>query len=77
MKDSQWNKNKPPTNLEAGDPVVKNPSASAEDMDSIPGLWRFPGLGNGNPFQYSCLGNFMDREECDGLQSMGSQKIWT
>ena len=38
MKDTQRNKNKPLTNLETGDPVVKNLSASAEDMDSIPGL---------------------------------------
>ena len=27
----------------------------------IPGLGRFPGEGNGNPLQYSCLGNLMDR----------------
>ena len=31
------------------------------DMGSIPGLGRSPGEGNGNPFQYSCLGNPMDR----------------
>ena len=30
-------------------------------MDSIPGSGRFPGEGNGNPLQYSCLGNYMDR----------------
>ena len=30
-------------------------------MDSIPGLGRSPGKGNGNPFQYSCLENPMDR----------------
>ena len=28
----------------------------------IPGLGRCPGEGNGNPLQYSCLGNLMDRE---------------
>ena len=47
-----------------GGPVVKNPPASAGDigdMGSIPGLGRSPGEGNGNPFQYSCLGNPMDR----------------
>ena len=33
----------------------------AGDAGSIPRLWRFPGLGNGNPLQYSCLKNFMDR----------------
>ena len=30
-------------------------------MGSIPGSGRYPGLGNGNPLQYSCLENFMDR----------------
>ena len=41
--------------------VVKNPPANARDMDSIPGLGRSPGEGNGNPLQYSCLGNLKDR----------------
>ena len=30
-------------------------------MSSIPGSWRSPGEGNGNPLQYSCLENLMDR----------------
>ena len=38
----------------------KNP-ADAGDMSSIPGLGRSPGEGNGNPLQYSCLGNPVDR----------------
>ena len=33
----------------------------AEDPDSIPGLGRSPGGGNGNPLQYSCLENSTDR----------------
>ena len=41
--------------------MVKNPPANAGDMDSIPGLGRSPGEGNGIPLQYSCLGNPMDR----------------
>ena len=44
--------------------VVKNPCASAgevRDMGSIPGLERSPGGGHGNPLQYSCLENPMDR----------------
>ena len=41
--------------------VVKNLPANAGDMYLIPGLGRFPGEGNGNSFQYSCLGNPMDR----------------
>ena len=44
--------------------VVKNLPANAgdiRDMGSIPGLGRYPGVGHGNPLQYSCLGNPMDR----------------
>ena len=44
--------------------VVKNPSANAGDIGyvgSIPGLGRSPGGGHGNPLQYSCLENPMDR----------------
>ena len=41
--------------------MVKNPPANAEDTDLIPGSGRSPGEGNGHPFQYSCLGNSMDR----------------
>ena len=42
----------------------KEPSSNAEgirDMGSIPGSGRSLGEGNGNPFQYSCLENPMDR----------------
>ena len=41
--------------------MVKNLSANAGDAGSIPGLGRSRGGGNGNPLQYSCLGNSMDR----------------
>ena len=41
--------------------VVKNLLADAGDASSIPGSGRPPGVGNGNPLQYSCLGNPMDR----------------
>ena len=44
-----------------GGSVVKSLSANAGDTGSIPGLGRSPGEGNGNSFQYSCLGNPMDR----------------
>ena len=43
---------------------VKNPPADAgdaRDRRSIPGSGRSPGKGNGNPLQYSCLGNPMDK----------------
>ena len=39
----------------------KESACSVEDLGSIPGLRRSPGEGNGNPLQYSCLGNPMDR----------------
>ena len=45
-------------------PVVKNPLANAGDVRDaglIPGLGRSPGGGHGNPLQYSCLENPMDR----------------
>ena len=44
-----------------GGAVVKLLPASARDTGSIPGWGRSPGEGNGNPLQYSCLGNPMDR----------------
>ena len=43
---------------------MKNPPASAgdaRDVSLIPGSGRAPGRGDGNPLQYSCLENFMDR----------------
>ena len=39
----------------------KESDCNAGDLGSIPGSGRFPGEGNGNPLQYSCLGNPMDR----------------
>ena len=42
--------------------MVKNLPASAGDTGSIPGSGRSPGRGRGNPVQYSCLENPMDRE---------------
>ena len=40
---------------------VKNPPANAGGADLTPGSGRSPGEENGNPLQYSCLGNPMDR----------------
>ena len=45
------------------------------DPGSISGLGRSPGEGDGNPLQYSCLENPMDREDPHGLEFMGSQKV--
>ena len=56
--------------------MVKNPPAHAGDTNLIPALGRSPGEGNGNPLQYSCLGNHMDRGLV-GLQPMVSLKSQT
>ena len=47
-----------------GGTVVKSPltkTGNGRDIGSIPGLGRCPGIGNGNPLQYYCLENSMDR----------------
>ena len=44
-----------------GGSVVKNSPANAGDKGLIPESGRSPGEGNGNPLQYSCLGNPMER----------------
>ena len=47
-----------------GGSAVKHLPANAgdsRDVGLIPGSGRSPGVGNGNPFQYSCLKNFIDR----------------
>ena len=41
--------------------MVKNLPGSAGDVGLIPESGRSPGVGNGNPHQYSCLENSMDR----------------
>jgi len=57
--------------------VVKNPSASEGDTrDMIPGWRRSPGGGHGNPLQYSCLENPMDRGAWQGTVHRVA-KIWT
>ena len=45
------------------------------DLGSIPGSGKFPGEGNGNPLQYSCLENPIDGGACCRLLSMGSQRV--
>ena len=44
-----------------GGSYSKESAYNMGDMGLIPGSGRFPGEGNGNPLQYSCLGNPMDR----------------
>ena len=57
--------------------MVKNLPANAGDLRDkglIPKLGRSPGVGNGNPLQYSYLENSMDRGAWQ-LQSMGWQRV--
>ena len=57
-----------------GGSVVKNTPTNAVNTGSIPELGRSPGVENGNPLQYSCLKNSMDKEP-GGVQSIGSQRV--
>ena len=52
----------------------KASACKAGVLGSVPGLGRSPGEGNGNPLQYSCLENSMDRGTW-WVQSMGSQRV--
>ena len=54
----------------------KASSCHAGDLGLIPGLGRSPGEGNGNPLQYSCLENFMDRGAWRATVH-GVTKSWT
>ena len=56
--------------------VGEESACNAGDLCLIPELGRFPGEGNGNPLQYSCLGNPCT-EEPGRLQSMESQELDT
>ena len=44
-----------------GSSASKESACNEGDLGSIPGMGTSPGGGNGNPLQYSCLGNLMDR----------------
>ena len=56
--------------------VVKNLPANTGDMGLIPGFGRSPGEGNGNPLQYLCLRNLLDRGAWQAIVH-GWQKNWT
>ena len=53
----------------------KESACNAGDPGSIPGSGKSPGEGNGNPLQYSCLGNIMDRGDCQATVP-GVAKSW-
>ena len=56
--------------------MVKKPTCNVEDPGSIPGLGRSPGGGHGNPLQYPCLENSMDRGAWQATVH-GIAKRWT
>ena len=55
--------------------VSKEPACNAGNPGLIPGLARCPGEGNGNPFQYSCLKNSMDRGAWGGYSPWGRKEL--
>ena len=59
-----------------GGSMVKNPPANAGDAGLILASGRSPGEGNGNPLQYSCLENSMDRGAW-GATVYGAVESWT
>ena len=58
-----------------GGSVVKNAPANAGDAVSIPGSRRSPGEGHGNPLQYSCQGNPMDRGAWQATVQWGHKRV--
>ena len=64
--------------VDTGGSDSKASACSARDPGSIPGSRRSPGEGNGNPLQYSCPENSMDRgrlQSTGRLQSIGLQRV--
>ena len=57
--------------------MVKNLPTNAKDMGLIPGLGRFLGVGNGNPLQFSCVGNSMGRGAWQAtVHGVTKSQIW-
>ena len=79
----KYNKNLKHSNIVLGFPggiVVKNPLANvrdARDTSLIPGSGRSSGIENGNPHQYSCLENSMDRGAWGRKESDMTEHIHT
>ena len=60
----------------AGGSDGKESACNAGDPSSVPGLGRSPGKGHGNPLQYSCLENLMERGAWRAIVQ-GVTKSWT
>ena len=64
VREIPWRRNRLPSQVFLGFPggsEGKESTCNVEDLSSIPGFGRSPWGGPGNPLQYSCLGNPMDR----------------
>ena len=62
---------------EIGGSDNKESACNAGDPGSVPGLGRSPGEGNGNPLQYSCLENSMNREAWQAtVHGVSKSKTW-
>ena len=70
------NRDMSPHGLTSRWPGGKESGCQEGDARSMPGLGRFPGVRNGNPLQYSCLGNAMDRGSREATV-YGVAKRWT
>ena len=55
--------------------LIQESSYNVGDLGSIPGLGRFPGKGNGNPLQYSCLENPWTEELGAGYYPWGRKEL--
>ena len=64
-----------PVRCKAGGSHGKESACNPEDLGSAPMLGRFPGEGNGNPLQYSCLENSMDRGAWQATVYKGLKKL--
>ena len=62
------------TRASPGGTVVRNLPPNAGDVGLIPGLGRSPGVGNGDPLQYSCLENPMDGADLAGYSPWGRKE---
>ena len=72
-----WRRDRLPTPVFLGFPGGsdgKGSTCSAGDLDSIPGLGRFPGGGHGNPLQYSCLENRHGQRSLVGYSPWGCKE---